>query len=226
LHERELLVYSDRASDPASNLKLESEIFERVNGGELPEILRFWVNSPCLVRGPAKTPGHGWYNEKLAADLKIPIFTRSSGGGVVYHDEGNLNWSFFLHSPGSFLAPRAAYELGANHIIGALQTLGAAALFAPPNRIDVSGHKVSGIAARFTPRALLVHGTLLLSTDLDRLNALCIPPPDCPPVANLSSWVSGISAGMVEEAVTMELTKSGVDPRRVERIDKASPSRE
>jgi len=219
LQNREVLIYSDKTRDPAINLTRESEIFERVDRGELPEMVRFWINSPCLVRGPAKTLKHGWYDEKLAAEMNIPVITRSSGGGVVYHDEGNLNWSFFLRMPGSLLSPRAAYELGSKHIIRALESLGVGAVFAPPNRIDVSGYKVSGMAARFTPRALLVHGTLLLSTDLERLNALCIRPPDCPPVANLSNWVKGINAGALEEAVTAELSESGLNPTKIERID-------
>jgi lipoate---protein ligase len=219
LQEREVLVYSDNSRDPSSNLTRESEIFEMVDRGALPEVLRFWVNSSCLVKGPTKTGKYGWYNEKLAEAMGIPVITRSSGGGVVYHDEGNLNWSFFLRTAGSFLAPRAAYELGSKHIISALESLGAEALFAPPNRIDVRGHKVSGMAARSTPRALLVHGTLLLNSDLDRLNALCVPPRDCPPVANLSRWVKGITAKAVEGAVITKLSESGLNPRRVEQVD-------
>ncbi|HXY56639.1 MAG TPA: hypothetical protein VEH01_03405 [Nitrososphaerales archaeon] len=216
---RDLLVYTDKATDPVSNMKLESEIFEMVDEGEIPEAARFWVNSACLVRGPARTAKHGWYNERLAEDMNIPVVTRSSGGGVVYQDEGNLNWSLFFRTTGSFLAPRTAFELGSRHIIGALETLGVKPIFSPPNRIDVQGNKVSGMAARSTPRALLVHGTLLLNTDLHRLNALCIAPPDCPPVANLSDWVPGINRVKVEEAVIGELVRSGFNTTMVERPD-------
>jgi len=208
LGSRRLLVYLDKTNDPAANLKRESEIFERVDAGSLPEAVRFWVNSPCLVRGPARTPRYGWYNEKLADEMRIPVITRSTGGGVVYHDQGNLNWSFFFRMAGAFLSPGAAFDLGSQHIIRALEGLGVKAIFSAPNRIDVAGRKVSGMAARSTPRTLLVHGTLLLNSDLERLNRLCIPPPGCPPVSNLSEWLKGIDTTTMAKAVLDELAGS------------------
>jgi len=199
-----VLFYSDDATDPATNLRREAEIFEDVDAGRLPEVVRLWVNSRCLVRGPAKARGYGWYDEKLADEMKIPVITRATGGGVVYQDEGNLNWSFFFRNSGRLLAPPAAFELGSRSIIDALNSLGVGARFSPPNRIDVSGRKVSGLAARSTPRTLLVHGTLLLNADLQALNRLCIPPSGCPPVANI-----GISADALKDALVSSLAKSG-----------------
>ncbi|MDG6968727.1 MAG: hypothetical protein JRN50_04630, partial [Nitrososphaerota archaeon] len=75
------------------------------------------------------------------------------------------------------------------------------------------GYKVSGMAARATPRALLVHGTLLLNTDLDRLNLLCIPPPGCPPVANVSRWVGDVRARSLVDATVQVLKDSGMKVR-------------
>ena len=189
---REILVFTDSGRDPEKNLRRESELFERFDAGGLPELLRFWVDSPCLVRGKARNAKYGWYDEKLAADLGIPIVERTSGGGVVYHDEGNLNWSYFFKTDGAFLSPAKAFQKGSEHIIRALRSLGVEAEFSPPNRIDVKGRKVSGMAARSTPRSLLVHGTLLLNSDLERLNRLCIPPPGCPPVSNVAEWVKRV----------------------------------
>ena len=204
-----MLVYIDRTTDPVANLKREFELFEQVDSGKLPEVARFWVNSSCLVRGPARSPRYGWYNEKLAEQMGIPVITRSSGGGVVYHDEGNLNWSVFFRTSGAFLSPTSAFDLGSKYIIRALETLGVVARFSPPNRIDVANRKVSGMAARSTPRTLLVHGTLLLNSNLERLNRLCIPPDGCPPVSNLSEWAKGIDVEGVTGAVVKELAKSG-----------------
>ena len=206
--------FIDRATDPEVNLRREAEIFEQVDGGRLPEVVRFWVNSTCLVRGPARSPRYGWYDEGLAEKMGVPVFTRSSGGGVVYHDEGNLNWSFFLRTPGAFLSPTEAFRLGSRHIIDALAGLGIGANFSPPNRIDVSGWKVSGMAARSTRSTLLVHGTLLLNSDLEKLNRLCIPPPGCPPVANISKWMKGIDADTTIEAVIGKLTGAGFHVER------------
>jgi lipoate-protein ligase A len=211
---REMLLFLDQTRDPTVNLRRETELFERVDDGGFPECVRFWTNSECLVRGKAKTAKYGWYNEETARKLQVPVVERSTGGGVVYHDEGNLNWSFFLKTSGTFLSPTASFERASAHIIAALRSLGVSASFAPPNRLDVSGRKVSGMAARSTRRTLLVHGTLLLNSNLDRLNQLCIPPPGCPPVANLSEWQKGIEAAKVAKAVVTQLTDSGFQVRQ------------
>ena len=209
LTDREILVFTDSGRDPEQNLGRESELFERFDGGGLPELLRFWVNSPCLVRGKVQNKRYGWYNEDLAAALHIPVIERSSGGGVVFHDEGNLNWSFFFKTYGTILSPTKAFQKGSEHIISALRSLGVEAEFSPPNRIDVKGRKVTGMAARSTPRSLLVHGTLLLNSDLGKLNQLCIPPPGCPPVSNVAEGVNGINGAAVEAAVVEVLKRSG-----------------
>ena len=203
----------DTGHDPVTNLHRESEIFRAVDDGRLPECARFWVNSQCLVRGKARNPRYGWYNEELAKDMGVQVIERESGGGVVYHDEGNLNWSFFLKINGSFLSPTAAFDQASKFVVPALGRLGVKAGFSPPNRIDVSGYKVSGMAARSTVRTLLVHGTLLLNADLDKLNRLCIPPPGCPPVSNLRRWSKNIDEQAVKQKISDILVQSGFSLR-------------
>jgi len=215
---REILVYFDQTRDPAVNLRRETDLFERFDSSALPEIARFWVNSECLVRGEAKSPKYGWYREDVAAKMKIPVLTRTTGGGVVFHDEGNLNWSFFFRNDGPFPSPADAFEMGSRHVIKALAALGIGARFSPPNRIDVSGRKVSGMAARFARRTVLVHGTLLIRSDLDKLNALCIPPAGCPPVSNLAEWVKDIDPAAVVRSVSAALGESGFEVRPVETL--------
>lgn len=206
---RRLVVYRDRGTNPRDNLGREDEIFGLVESRSLPEVVRFWVNEECLVRGRAKSPKYGWYDEGLASGLGIPVIERSTGGGVVYQDLGNLNWGFFLRTSGAFLSPKTAFGVASGYLVGALRGLGVPAQFAPPNRIDVSGRKVSGLAARSTIHTLLVHGTLLLNSNLERLNLLCLPPDGCPPVSNLSEWLGGIDADRVVEAAVRTLRASG-----------------
>ncbi len=215
---REILLSFDRTRDPAANLRRETELFNRVDSGDLSELARFWVNSECLVRGEARSAAYGWYRQEVASKMEIPVLTRSTGGGVVYHDEGNLNWSFFLRSPGTFPSPTSAFDMASKYIVKALAEHNIDARFAPPNRIDVSGRKVSGMAARFTVRTLLVHGTLLIHSDLDRLNALCIPPVGCPPVSNITEWAKGIDAAAVVRSVSAALKESGFEVKPVEAI--------
>ena len=206
-----LKVYVDKGKDPAENLKREEDLFRGVDSGELPELLRFWVDSECLVRGKAKSAQYGWYREALAQEMGVRVIERATGGGVVFHDEGNLNWSFFLRNSGRLLPPVKMFERASGHMVRALADLDVDAEFSPPNRIDVQGRKVSGMAARSTPRAYLVHGTLLLRTNLGKLNRLCIPPPGCPPVANLDEWIPEIHPLHVVRAVVEELKNAGYE---------------
>lgn len=207
-------IYFDSSVEPAQNLVREDELFRSVEKGDGPEIVGFWVDAPCLVKGKAKSAKYGWYRESLAEQMGITVLERVTGGGVVYHDEGNLNWSFMTRSSG-LLSPTKMYGWASDYMVKALASLGVRARFSPPNRIDVDGHKVSGLAARSTPRAFLVHGTLLLNSDLEKLNSLCIPPPGCPPVANLNRWVPRIKAQQVVDAVIEVLRDSGLEVKIV-----------
>jgi lipoate-protein ligase A len=215
---RDLLVWRDPTRDPHKNADREEVLFQRVESGSLPEFVRFWVNSECLVRGRAKHAKYGWYDEILAKEMKIDVVERTTGGGVVYHDEGNLNWGFFLRNNGALPSPSAMFGDASRYVTEALGHLGIRALFSPPNRIDVEGRKVSGMAARSTPKALLVHGTLLLKSNLERLNQLCIPPAGCPPVANLSEWVEDIEASKVVKALVDVLDDSGFNVKLTDSI--------
>jgi len=209
LNQGEITLYFDKTREPAANIERETELFDLIDGRKHTECVRFWVDSPCLVRGKARSAKYGWYDEELAKELNIQVLERTTGGGVVYHDEGNLNWSFYLRSSGAFQSPTASFSRASRFIIQALGHLGIHADFSPPNRIDVSGRKVSGMAARSTVRTLLVHGTLLLHSNLEILNRLCIPPAGCPPVSNLDEWKAGIDAEAVVSELVHVLENSG-----------------
>ena len=207
---KQVRLLHDLESDPALNMAREEELFRLVENSERLETVRFWANSDCLVRGKARDARYGWYHEGLAEELGVRVLLRETGGGVVYHDAGNLNWSIFARSEGGFRSPVKLFGEASRHMVEGLVRLGVRAEFSPPNRIDVEGRKVSGLAARSTPRAVLVHGTLLLDSDLERLNSLCIPPKGCPPVANLSQWVDGISAPEVVAAFGEAMKAAGL----------------
>lgn len=214
----ELLAFVDRETRPDANVASEDRIFGLVEGRRLPEVLRFWKNTECLVKGRAKSQNYGWYNEELAAKLRIPVVERSTGGGVVYNDLGNLNWSLFLRASGEAPSPARLFEEASACVVEALRQGGFDASFSPPNRIDVSGRKVSGMAARSTRTAHLVHGTLLIGTNLERLNSLCVAPRGCPPVSNLKEWLD-VGEEALEEAIIRSLARSKYDVTRVERLE-------
>jgi lipoate-protein ligase A len=215
---RKLLVFVERGTEPVTNVAAEDRIFGQVDRREMPEVLKFWKNTECLIRGRARNRNYGWYNEELAAKLRVPVVERSTGGGVVYNDLGNLNWSFFLQASGVSVSPVALFERSSAYVVKALRQGGFDARFSPPNRIDVSGRKVSGMAARSTRNAHLVHGTLLIDTNLERLNSLCVAPSGCPPVSNLREWLPGVDEEVLEQAITAQLAESDYDVAPVSRL--------
>ncbi len=187
-------------TDPLVNLALEDALLAEVEAGARDETLRLWVNDVCLVRGPHRTRQSGWHREDHATDLGVRILERSTGGGTVYHDPGNLNWSFYLRRSAGYFGAAGLFRSCAGVVIEVLRSLGIAAAFAAPNRIDVGGRKVSGLSARASLEAVLVHGTLLVSSDIDRLDALCIYPPGCPPAQNLCAFRPGLAVADVVRA--------------------------
>ncbi len=200
------ILLTDR-TNPDANLALEWQLLREVDAGARPETLRLWVNDECLVRGPHRSRLTGWYREQRARELEIPVYTRLTAGGCVYQDRGNLNWSFYLRRAGGFVAYSKLFRECAAWVIEALRRLGIDASFGAPNRIDVVGRKVSGLAARALRQATLVHGTLLIATNLERLEALCIPPPGCPPVGRICDFDSRLTlATVVESIVSSTLT--------------------
>lgn len=131
-------------------------------------VLLFYVNAPALVLGKNQNPWReaatGWARREGVA-----IARRVSGGGTVYHDEGDLNFTLIL--------PRAAYEQNSvfEKTLSALCDLGLPATLFGGNSIVASGKKVSGTAFCFRGAAALHHGTLLVHSNLHRLRCAMVP---------------------------------------------------
>jgi lipoate---protein ligase len=161
-----LIALSSSSSDPYANLALE----EALLGGELPAggILLLYVDGPCAVIGRNQNP---WVEVGPGAGL--PVLRRISGGGTVYHDEGNLNWSI--------IAPREYHDRCAELalVVSALAGLGVEAAADERGAIRIAGAgpgaggKVSGSARRLLRDRVLHHGTLLVDADLGRM-ASCL----------------------------------------------------
>ena len=96
----------------------------------------------------------------------LPVLRRASGGGTVYHDPGNLNYSLMLPQQGM------DYERCLRPVIDALNAIGVPAVRNRSCDIAIAGQKISGSAQWVSHGRLLHHGTLLFSADLHALDAI------------------------------------------------------
>lgn len=149
--------------DPFYNLAFEELAFSTL--GDEPALL-IWCNDPAAVVGSYQNICRELSVPALRR-LGIPVLRRISGGGTVYHDAGNLNYSLLL--PG--VAGRD-YRSCMEPVIAALNQLGVPACFDRVCDIAVDGKKISGSAQRSAGGRLLHHGTLLFSSDLTLLEQL------------------------------------------------------
>ena len=147
---------------PYFNLALEEYMLKHFL---LEEMLVFlWQNVHTIVIG----------NNQNTVEINIPyvdthnikVVRRLSGGGAVFQDMGNLNFTFLMPLP---KANRLDIGKLAFPIVKALQNLGIPAQLSGRNDILVEGKKISGNAQRLYENKLLHHGTLLYDTDLDVL---------------------------------------------------------
>lgn len=154
--------------NPWRNLAVEALLFEDL--GPTTRVLYLWQNQNTVVIGRHQ---NAWKEcrVKLLEDEGGRLARRSSGGGAVFHDLGNLNFSFVL--------PRDAYDLrGQLEVIRrAVASFGISAAFSGRNDlvIEGSGAKFSGNAFRFAKAAALHHGTLMVDVALDRLGRYLAP---------------------------------------------------
>ena len=153
------MFYSETGStDPYYNLAYEEYILKNRTEGDW---LLLWQNENTVVVGlnqntieeidPAFIAGH-----------RVNVARRSTGGGAVYHDLGNLNYSFITDAGN---AESMSVRRFAEIVCRALGAMGVKAEPSGRNDITIDGKKVSGTAQRLYGRRLLHHGTLLFDSD-------------------------------------------------------------
>ena len=148
--------------DPWYNLALEEFLLKHVRENEI--ILYLWQNDNTVVVGK----NQNCWKECKCRELEMDggkLARRLSGGGAVYHDLGNLNFTFVMD--------KELYNLEKQLkvIIKALQNTGIDAEFSGRNDITVKGKKFSGNAFYNTKNTVLHHGTLLINSDFSKLAA-------------------------------------------------------
>ncbi|MGQ4002876.1 lipoate--protein ligase [Francisellaceae bacterium CB299] len=157
-------IYISQSNDIYFNLALENWLFlEKL---EDEKILFLWQNAPCVVIGRAQNP---WLECNLVAmeTDNIPVVRRQSGGGTVYHDFGNLNYTI--------ISPKEKHDVKANLelVCSVVNKIGFKLYPNERNDIVVDyedfTYKVSGSAFREKKDRAFQHGTLLINADTAKL---------------------------------------------------------
>ncbi|WP_300522514.1 lipoate--protein ligase [Aminiphilus sp.] len=146
--------------DPWWNLALEEYLLDRVEDGTM--ILYLWQNDRTVVIGRNQNAWRECRTELLEAE-DGRLARRLSGGGAVYHDLGNCNFTF-LATPKTYDFLRQVKV-----VLDALRSLGVAAEFGGRNDITVEGRKISGNAFYRGASGRFHHGTILVSVEMERM---------------------------------------------------------
>ena len=150
-----------KTGDPFFNLAAEEYLLKNYT----EEFYFQYVNDPAVVVGKHQN-ALAEIDVDYLQEHGIVLARRISGGGAVYHDRGNMNYSFITNeSPGDFVKFRK-YTLP---VISALQELGVEAFPGKRNEVLTGGGKISGTASHVFKTRVLHHGTLLFDADLERL---------------------------------------------------------
>ena len=149
------------SDDPFINLAIEEILLKKSK----EEYLILGINYPSVIIGKHQS-AHKEANTKFLTEKNIPVIRRISGGGTVFHDKGNLNFTFIRQSePGK----QVDFHKHTRPVIDFLLSLGVDARFEGKSDIKVGGFKISGNAEHVYRDRILHHGTLLFSSSLRML---------------------------------------------------------
>ncbi|AUS88267.1 lipoate--protein ligase [Lysinibacillus capsici] len=148
--------------DPRINLAIEEYLLKTMDVEKEP-VLLFYINQPSIIIGKNQNTIEE-INTDYVEDNGIIVVRRLSGGGAVYHDLGNLNFSFITNDDGdSFMN----YKKFTQPVVDALAKMGVNAELSGRNDILAEGRKVSGNAQFSTKGRMFSHGTLMFDTEID-----------------------------------------------------------
>ena len=185
-----LFVDNAGVTDAHLNLALEEHVLRNRMGDD--DLLLFYVNAPAIIIGRNQNTAEE-INSDVVAEKDIRVVRRVSGGGAVYHDLGNLNFSFMTRDVHNRFN---RYDRFNGPVVDVLRELGVPAEIGGRNDIIADGRKISGNAQFATPDRMLSHGTLLLDSNLDDVTAALRPKPgkvESKGVKSVRSRVANIS---------------------------------
>ena len=156
-----IFIYN-KSLDPFFNMAAEEYLVKNSQD----EIFMLWQNDNTVVIGRNQNT-LSEINYDYVKENNINVVRRMSGGGAVFHDMGNINFTFILNSDNDF----SNYSKFTQPIIDFLRTLGVEASLSGRNDLLIGEKKISGNAQYMHKNRILHHGTLLYSAASDKLTA-------------------------------------------------------
>lgn len=166
-----MLYIANSCNDPYFNMALEEYVIKKLDPTR--EYFMLWQNSPAVIVGRNQNT-FAEVNLDYVRENHIAVVRRLSGGGAVYHDLGNINFTYVVDYNGY----GRGMEQFTRGVITALARLGIKAQFSGRNDITIDGKKISGNAQYLYQKRLLHHGTLLFDSDLTKLAQVLKPAKD------------------------------------------------
>jgi lipoate-protein ligase A len=150
-------------TDPRINLAIEEYALKHLDIDE--SYLLFYINQPSIIIGKNQNTIEE-INSDYVEENDIIVVRRLSGGGAVYHDLGNLNYSFITKDDGESFHN---YKKFTEPVVEALKELGVNAELSGRNDLVVGERKISGNAQFATKGRMFSHGTLMLSSEIENV---------------------------------------------------------
>lgn len=154
-----MLCIYHQTTDPYFNVATDEYILKHIE----EDCFMLWQNDNAIIVGKHQNT-LAEINYEYVKQNNIHVVRRLSGGGAVYHDLGNINFSFTQTVNDGYLVDFKKYT---KPIIEVLQSLGINASFEGRNDISIDGKKISGNAEHTYKNKVLHHGTLLFSTNMN-----------------------------------------------------------
>ncbi len=157
-----MLCISHPGTDPYFNLAAEEHILKNLSA----DCFMLWRNDKTIVVGKHQNT-LAEINMDYVRKNHISVARRLSGGGAVFHDLGNLNFTFIINGTEGKLVDFKKFTLP---VLEVLRKLSVDAEFTGKNNLTIKGRKISGNAEHIYKKRVLHHGTLLFSSEMDDLS--------------------------------------------------------
>lgn len=153
------------SNKPDFNIALEEYCFKQMT--QFDKVFILWINEPSIIVGKNQNT-HAEINEKYVRESGIHVVRRISGGGAVYHDLNNLNYTIISREDRD--SRSFDFKAFSEPVIQTLRELGVEAQFSGRNDITIHGKKISGNAQAYLDGRVMHHGCILFDVDLTVLS--------------------------------------------------------